>query len=155
MCSDSDDDEAGSDPATEPIAGDGDDVVGDDVVVSNSESEDDKPIVIPRNAAAAAAIDLPFVSGHLRFAAVTLPLADLDMLAVQCDGVEEVITPTRLINQGHHPQQPPSNKKRPFQDLVDVEIALEEGQYRAQMVRWSCFSAALRRSLRMILSDCR
>ena len=49
----------------------------------------------------------------------------------------------------------PSNTKRAFQVVVDDEIALEEGQIRAQMVRWSCFSAALRRSLRMILSDCR
>ena len=35
-------------------------------------------------------------------------------------------------------QEPPSNKKRAFQVVVDDEIALEEGQIRAQMVRWSC-----------------
>jgi hypothetical protein len=51
-------------------------------------------------------------------------------------------------------REPRSNNKRRFQVVVDDEIALEEGQIRAQMVRWSCFSAALRRSLRMILSDC-
>jgi len=51
--------------------------------------------------------------------------------------------------------EPPSNKKRAFQVVVDDEIELEEGQIRAQMVRWSCFAAALRGSLRMILSDCR
>ena len=79
MCSDSDDDEAGSDPDFEPIARD-----GDDVVLSDSESEDNKPSVIPQKAAAAA-IDLPFVPGHFRFNAVTMPLADLDMLAVHCD----------------------------------------------------------------------
>ena len=37
----------------------------------------------------------------------------------------------------------------------DDEIEIEEAQYRAQMVGWSCFAAALRRSLRMILFDCR
>ena len=79
VCSDSDDDEAGSDPDIEPIARD-----GDDVVASDSESEDNKPSVIPQKAAAAA-IDLPFVPGHFRFNAVTLPLAGLDMLAVDCD----------------------------------------------------------------------
>jgi hypothetical protein len=79
VCSHSDDDEAGSDPDIEPIARD-----GDDVVVSDSESEDDEPIVIPQNAAEAA-IDLPFEHGHLRCAAVTLPFADLDMLAVHYD----------------------------------------------------------------------
>jgi hypothetical protein len=79
VCSDSDDDEAGSDPDIEPIARD-----GDDVVVSDSESKDDKPSAIPQKAAAAA-IDLPFVPGHFRFNAVSLPLADLDMLAVHCD----------------------------------------------------------------------
>ena len=53
--------------------------------------------------------------------------------------------------------EPPSNKKRAFQVVVDDEIALEEGQIRAQMVRWSCQLRlqSLRRSLRMILSDCR
>jgi hypothetical protein len=67
----------------------------------------------------------------------------------------ELITPTRPINQGNLQQQPPSNKKRPFQVVVDDEIEIEEAQYRAQMVCWSCFAAALRRSLRMILFDCR
>ena len=67
----------------------------------------------------------------------------------------ELITPTRPNNQGNLQQQPPRNKKRAFQVVVDDEIELEEGQIRAQMVRGSCFAAALRRSLRMILSDCR
>jgi hypothetical protein len=67
----------------------------------------------------------------------------------------ELITPTRPIKQGDLQQQPPSNKERAFQVVVDDEIELEEGQIRAQMVRGSCFAAALRRSLRMILSDCR
>jgi len=71
------------------------------------------------------------------------------------DDAEEVIKPTRPIKQGNLKQQPPSNKKRAFQVVVDDEIELEEGQIRAQMVRGSCFAAALRRSLRMILSDCR
>jgi hypothetical protein len=71
------------------------------------------------------------------------------------DDAEEMINPTWPIKQGNLKQQPPSNKKRAFQVVVDDEIELEEGQIRAQMVRGSCFAAALRRSLRMILSDCR
>ena len=47
----------------------------------------------------------------------------------------ELITPTRPIKQGDLQQQPPSNKERAFQVVVDDEIELEEGQIRAQMVR--------------------
>jgi hypothetical protein len=54
------------------------------------------------------------------------------------DDAEEVINPTRPIKQGNLKQQPPSNKKRAFQVVVDDEIELEEGQIRAQMVCWSC-----------------
>ena len=54
------------------------------------------------------------------------------------DDAEEVINPTRPIKQGNLKQQPPSNKKRAFQVVVDDEIELEEGQIRAQMVRWPC-----------------
>ena len=71
------------------------------------------------------------------------------------DRADELITPTRPINQGDLLPPPPSTKKRAFQVVVDDEIEIEEAQYRAQMVCWSCFAAALRRSLRMILSDCR
>ncbi len=71
------------------------------------------------------------------------------------NGAAELITPIQPIKQGNLKQQPPSNKKRAFQVVVDDEIELEEGQIRAQMVRGSCFAAALRRSLRLILSDCR
>ena len=76
------------------------------------------------------------------------------MLQAPDRGAEQ-ITPTRPINQGDLLPPPPSNKKRAFQVVVDDEIELEEGQIRAQMVRGSCFAAALRRSLRMILFDCR
>jgi hypothetical protein len=51
------------------------------------------------------------------------------------DDAEEMINPTRPIKQGNLKQQPPSNKKRAFQVVVDDEIELEEGQIRAQMVR--------------------
>ena len=71
------------------------------------------------------------------------------------NGAAELITPIRPNKQGNLKQQPPSKKKRAFQVVVDDEIEFEEGQIRAQMVRGSCFAAALRRSLRMILSDCR
>ena len=54
------------------------------------------------------------------------------------DDAEEMIKPTRPIKQGNLKQQPPSNKKRAFQVVVDDEIELEEGQIRAQMVCWSC-----------------
>ena len=67
----------------------------------------------------------------------------------------ELITPTRPINQGDLLPSPRNTKKRAFQVVVDDEIEFEEGQIRAQMVRGSCFAAALRRSLRMILSECR
>ena len=32
----------------------------------------------------------------------------------------------------------PIGEKRPFEVVVDDDIEIEEGQYRAQMVRWSC-----------------
>jgi hypothetical protein len=54
------------------------------------------------------------------------------------NGAAELITPIRPIKQGNLKQQPPSNKKRAFQVVVDDEIELEEGQIRAQMVCWSC-----------------
>jgi hypothetical protein len=71
------------------------------------------------------------------------------------DRADELITPTRPIKQGDLLPPPRSTKKRAFEVVVDDEIEFEEGQIRAQMVRGSCFAAALRRSLRMILSDCR
>jgi hypothetical protein len=71
------------------------------------------------------------------------------------DRGDKLITPPRPINQCDLLPSPRNTKKRAFQVVVDDEIEFEEGQIRAQMVRGSCFAAALRRSLRMILSDCR
>jgi hypothetical protein len=123
--SDSDAAEAGSDADAEPI------VRGGAVIVSNSgsESEDDKPIV--RSAGRGAEVDSD---------------SDSDSDAASIDPIgDEVVTNTPIGQK----------RKRNFKVVVDDEIEIEEAQIRAQMVRWSCFSAALRRSLRMILSDCR
>ena len=54
------------------------------------------------------------------------------------DDAEEVINPTRPIKQGNLEQQPPSNKKRKYDVVVDDVIEFSELEICAQMVRWSC-----------------
>ena len=71
----------------------------------------------------------PVAVCHAEYLAGVLQASDRDA---------ELITPTRPIYQGDLLPPPPSNKKRSFQVVVDDEIELEEGQIRAQMVRWPC-----------------